>query len=59
MGTIAALDACSIVELAQNMTAIHLMACCQELELPAVEQASPRTQEAFRLDARAHSVLGS
>jgi phenylalanine ammonia-lyase len=49
MGTIAARDARSIVELAQNIAAIHLMACCQALELRGVEQASPRTQEAFRL----------
>jgi phenylalanine ammonia-lyase len=49
MGTIAARDARSIVELAQNVAAIHLMACCQALELRGVERASPRTQEAFRL----------
>jgi phenylalanine ammonia-lyase len=49
MGTIAARDARSIVELAQNVAAIHLMACCQALELRGVEQASPRTQQAFRL----------
>jgi phenylalanine ammonia-lyase len=49
MGTIAARDARSIVELAQNIAAIHLMACCQALELRGVDQASPRTYEAFRL----------
>jgi len=49
MGTIAARDARSIVELTQNIAAIHLMACCQALELRGVEQASPRTQAAFRL----------
>ncbi len=49
MGTIAARDARSIVELAQNIAAIHLMACCQALELRGVEKASPRTQEAFRV----------
>ncbi|MBV9684958.1 MAG: aromatic amino acid lyase [Solirubrobacterales bacterium] len=49
MGTIAARDARSIVELAQNIAAIHLMACCQALELRGVDQASPRTQDAFRL----------
>jgi histidine ammonia-lyase/phenylalanine ammonia-lyase len=48
MGTIAARDARSIVELAQNIAAIHLMACCQALELRGVEKASPRSQEAFR-----------
>ena len=49
MGTIAARDARSILELAQNIAAIHLMACCQALELRGIEQASPRAQEAFRL----------
>jgi histidine ammonia-lyase len=49
MGTIAARDARSIVELAQNIAAIHLMACCQALELRGVDRASPRTYEAFRL----------
>jgi len=49
MGTIAARDARSIVELAQNIAAIHLMACCQALELRGVEKASPRSQEAFRI----------
>jgi phenylalanine ammonia-lyase len=49
MGTIAARDARSIVELAQNIAAIHLLACCQALELRGVEHASPRTQDAFRL----------
>jgi phenylalanine ammonia-lyase len=49
MGTIAARDARSIVELAQNIAGIHLMACCQALELRGVEQAGPRTQRAFRL----------
>src|SRR5436190_9092015 len=48
MGTIAARDARSIVELAQNIAAIHLLACCQALELRGIEKASPRTQEAFR-----------
>jgi phenylalanine ammonia-lyase len=47
MGTIAARDARSIVELAQNIGAIHLLACCQALELRGVEHCSPRTQEAF------------
>jgi phenylalanine ammonia-lyase len=49
MGTIAARDARSIVELAQNVAAIHLLACCQALELRGVERCGPRTQEAFRL----------
>ena len=53
MGTIAARDARSIVELAQNVAAIHLLACCQALELRGVEHCSPRIQEAFRR-VRAH-----
>jgi histidine ammonia-lyase/phenylalanine ammonia-lyase len=49
MATIAARDARSIVELAQNIAAIHLMACAQALELRGVDRASPRTQAAFGL----------
>src|SRR4029077_5870601 len=49
MGAIAARDARTIVEIAQNVAAIHLIACCQALELRGVEQCSPRTKEAFRL----------
>ena len=49
MGTIAARDARSILELAQNIAAIHLMACCQALELRGIEQASPRSQAAVGL----------
>jgi histidine ammonia-lyase/phenylalanine ammonia-lyase len=49
MGTIAARDARSIVELAQNIAAIHLIACCQALELRGIEEASPRTRAAFHL----------
>ncbi len=47
MGTIAARDARSIVELAQNIAAIHLMACCQALELRGIDRCSPGTLEAF------------
>ena len=53
MGTIAARDARSIVELAQNVAAIHLLASCQALELRGIEHCSPRIQEAFRR-VRAH-----
>src|SRR5207248_10097402 len=49
MGTIAARDARSIVELAQNVAAIHLIACCQALELRGTDRCSPRTREAFRV----------
>ena len=49
MGSIAARDARTIVEIAQNIAAIHLIACCQALELRGVEQCSPRTSSAFRM----------
>ncbi|HEY2653885.1 MAG TPA: aromatic amino acid ammonia-lyase [Solirubrobacteraceae bacterium] len=49
MGTIAARDARSIVELAENIAAIHLIASCQALELRGVDGCSPRTREAFEL----------
>ena len=44
MGAIAARDARSIVELAQNVAAIHLLAVCQALDLRGVEKASPKTR---------------
>jgi phenylalanine ammonia-lyase len=49
MGSIAARDARTIVELAENIAAIHLIACCQALELRGVDRCSPRTREAFNL----------
>jgi histidine ammonia-lyase/phenylalanine ammonia-lyase len=49
MGTIAARDARSIVELAQNIAAIHLMACCQALELRGIDGCAPRTREAVEI----------
>ncbi|MBV9309398.1 MAG: aromatic amino acid lyase [Solirubrobacterales bacterium] len=49
MGAIAARDARTIVELAQDIAAIHLIACCQALELRGVERCSPRTRIAFEL----------
>ncbi len=52
MGAIAARDARTIVELAQNIAAIHMIACCQALELRGVERCSPRTREAFELVRR-------
>jgi histidine ammonia-lyase/phenylalanine ammonia-lyase len=51
MGSIAARDARSIVELAENIAAIHLIACCQALELRGVDRCSPRTRQAFDLVA--------
>ena len=49
MGTIAARDARTIIELAQNIAAIHLIASCQALELRGVERCSPLTYEPFRV----------
>jgi phenylalanine ammonia-lyase len=49
MGAIAARDARTIVELAQDVAAIHLIACCQALELRGVAGCSPRTRAAFDL----------
>jgi histidine ammonia-lyase/phenylalanine ammonia-lyase len=49
MGAIAARDARTIVELAENIAAIHLIACCQALELRGVEKAGSRTREVFDL----------
>ena len=46
MGSIAARDARSIVELAQNVAAIHLLAVCQALDLRGVEKASSKTRAA-------------
>ena len=44
MGTIAARDARSIVELAQNVAAVHLIAVCQALDLRGPEKASAGTR---------------
>lgn len=46
MGSIAARDARSVVELAQNVSAIHLLAVCQALDLRGAEGASPKTRAA-------------
>jgi histidine ammonia-lyase/phenylalanine ammonia-lyase len=49
MATIAARDARSIVELAQNVAAIHLLAVTQALDLRGVDKASPITRAAHDL----------
>jgi phenylalanine ammonia-lyase len=49
MGTIAARDARTIVELAQNVAAIHLIASAQALELRGLDGCSVRTREAVDL----------
>jgi phenylalanine ammonia-lyase len=53
MGAIAARDARSIVELAQDVAAIHVIALCQALDLRGVDKASPKTRAAHDL-VRAH-----
>jgi phenylalanine ammonia-lyase len=53
MGSIAARDARSIIDLAQNIAAIHLIAVCQALELRGVQNASPGARAAHeRVRAR-------
>jgi histidine ammonia-lyase/phenylalanine ammonia-lyase len=49
MGTIAARDARTIVEIAQDVAAIHLIAVCQALDLRGVDAMSARTRAAHRL----------
>jgi histidine ammonia-lyase/phenylalanine ammonia-lyase len=49
MGTIAARDARTIVEILQHIVAIHLIALAQALDLRGVEQASPKAREAHAL----------
>ena len=49
MGTIAARDARTIVEIAQHIAAIHLIALAQALDLRGIEQASPKVREAHAL----------
>ena len=49
MGSIAARDARAIVELAQNVAAIHLLALCQALDLRGTRNASQRTRTAHEL----------
>ncbi len=55
MGTIAARDARTIVEIAQHIAAIHLIALAQALDLRGIEQASPAARGA-RTDPRARRV---
>jgi phenylalanine ammonia-lyase len=47
LGSIAARDARQIVELAQNVAAIHLIAACQALDLRGADGASPKTRAAY------------
>lgn len=49
MGTIAARDARSIVELVQNICAIHLLALCQAADLRGPERLGHGTAAAYRL----------
>jgi phenylalanine ammonia-lyase len=49
MGSIAARDARSILELAQYIAAIHLLAVCQALDLRGLEKVGPKTRAAHEL----------
>jgi phenylalanine ammonia-lyase len=49
MGAIAARDARSIVELAQDIAAIHLISLCQALDLRGIDKTSPKTRAAHHL----------
>ena len=49
MGTIAARDARSIVELVQNICAIHLLASCQAIDLRGAERLGNGTAAAYSL----------
>jgi histidine ammonia-lyase len=49
MGTIAARDARSIVELARNVAAVHLIAVCQALDLRGPQKASAGTRAVHAL----------
>lgn len=49
MGTIAARDARAVVELAQNVAAVHLIALCQALDLRGSDRMSSKTHAAYRL----------
>jgi histidine ammonia-lyase len=49
MGTIAARDARSVVELVQNIAAIHLMALCQAADLRGIQGLGAGTRAAYEL----------
>ncbi|MED4805247.1 HAL/PAL/TAL family ammonia-lyase [Bacillus atrophaeus] len=49
MGTIASRDARTIVELTQQVTAIHLIALCQALDLRGKEKMSPQTATIYQI----------
>jgi histidine ammonia-lyase/phenylalanine ammonia-lyase len=58
MGAIAARDARSIVEIAQHVCAIQLLAACQALDLRGIEQVSPAAGAAHALIRRHVPPLG-
>jgi histidine ammonia-lyase/phenylalanine ammonia-lyase len=53
MGSIAALDFQAIADLTESVTAVHLIACAQAVELRGLEHVSPRVAQLFR-SVRAH-----
>ncbi len=48
MGTIAARDALRVLELVETVSAIHLLALCQAVDLRGVKECRPRTVEMHR-----------
>jgi histidine ammonia-lyase/phenylalanine ammonia-lyase len=53
MGSIAALDLMNIADLVESVTAVHLIACAQAVELRGVTRVAPRVAELHRT-VRAH-----
>lgn len=53
MGSIAALDLMSVADLTESVTAVHLIACAQAIELRGVTHVAPRVAELHRT-VRAH-----
>lgn len=49
MSAMAARDALHVVELAEEVTAIHLLALCQALDLRGIEESSPAIRNAHKL----------
>ncbi|WP_416974793.1 HAL/PAL/TAL family ammonia-lyase [Streptomyces sp. 4F14] len=56
MGTIAARDARTVVELVTEIAALHLLACCQAAELRGPDRLAPGTRAVFDL-VRTHAAF--
>jgi histidine ammonia-lyase len=57
MGTIAARDAVRVLELAERVAVITLMACCQAVDIRGPESCRPRTQEIHAAVRRVSPVM--